>query len=447
MKSSAITLFGGTGDLSFRKLLPALYNLESLHQLPSAFKIIIIGRRDYNNQQYIELAKPWIQKHARKKFDEEIFMKLIARISYFKMDISQLEEYHRLQKYYEKELIVDHLYYYAVAPSFFIPITEGLAKYCSENSAKVIVEKPFGEDLISATRLNDILANFFGQDKIYHIDHYLGKEMIQNILTIRFKNAIFREIWNNRYIDSVQISASEREGVGTRGGYYDKSGALKDMVQNHLLQVLSIVAMEEPKSRFFSQKQLEVLQQLKPANEIVLGQYNGYLQEENISQDSRTETFAALKLFIHNDRWSGVPFFIKTGKKLKDRETQVIIRFKAVEEAPANILIIKIQPEEGIHFQFNIKKPGTLNTLETVSMDFCQNCFLENQQNTPEAYERLLHACMNGDRSLFSKWDQIITSWKYMEEVKERAKKLPLYQYEPFSEGPIPALELTSWLD
>lgn len=446
MKNSAITLFGGSGDLTYRKLLPAMYNLHTLNQLPSDFKIIAIGRRDYDTSQYIEIAKPWIEKHARKKFDASIFEAFSQRIQYFKMDISQMDAYQSLQAFYEKENIQQHIYYYAVAPAFFIPITEGLEKYCANNHAKVIIEKPFGEDLVSATKLNEILANFFGQEEIYHIDHYLGKEMIQNILSIRFQNAVFKEIWNHRFIESVQISAAESEGVGTRAGYYDKSGALKDMVQNHLLQVLSIVAMEEPKARVFSNEQLAVLKQLQPATEVVLGQYEGYTLEENIQKDSKTETFAALKLFIDHPRWENVPFFIKTGKKLRERETQVIIRFKSIAGAPANILIIKIQPEEGVYFQFNAKKPGTLNELQTVSMDFCQNCVIENRMNTPEAYERLLFACMNDDRSLFSKWDQIVTSWNYMDRIIQNKATYPLHLYPQNSDGPEASLALTDWL-
>lgn len=450
MKNSAITLFGGSGDLTYRKLIPAMYNLHVLKKLPTNFKIIAIGRRPYDTTQYISIVKDWVSQYARKKFDEEQFNEFSSRITYFKMDISQIEQYEQLQQYFVTQNIEKHIYYYAVAPSFFIPITEGLAKYSAHNDAKVIIEKPFGEDLPSAQKLNTILADFFGQDEIYHIDHYLGKEMIQNILSIRFQNTVFREIWNNRFIHSVQISAAESDGVGTRGGYYDKSGALKDMVQNHLLQVLSIVAMEEPSSNYYTDEQLNVLKCLMPIEDIhsqvVLGQYEGYLEKENIAENSTTETFAALKLMIDNPRWKNVPFYIKTGKKLKERETQVIIRFKSISGEPENILRIKVQPDEGVYFQFNAKKPGTENELQTVSMDFCQNCVIENRMNTPEAYERLLYACMNDDRSLFSKWDQIETSWDFMYEIIQKKSQLPLHRYPQNSAGPESALTLTDWL-
>ncbi len=448
-KNSAITLFGGSGDLTYRKLLPALYNLESTGKLSDDFKIIAIGRRDYSCDQYLEIAQRWIETYARKKFDSVVFNKFKKRVIYFKMDVSDVEEYYRLQQFYDNQGINHHIYYYAVAPSLFIPITNGLKKYSATNQAKVIIEKPFGEDLASATQLNTTLAQFFGQDEIYHIDHYLGKEMIQNIISLRANNIIFKEIWNNKCIESIQISASESEGVGTRAGYYDKSGALKDMVQNHLFQVLSIVVMDNPEGDFATE-QLKVFNRLCAVSdyskEVVRGQYAGYLAETNISPQSQTETFVALKLFVENDRFSGVPIYIKTGKKLKHRETQLAIKFRQVGNSLPNSLIIKIQPDEGVNFKFNIKKPGTITELQQVSMDFCQSCVLENRINTPEAYERLLYACMNDDRSLFSRWDQIVASWKFANEISAKFDQIPLEVYEQGSEGPESAIAMTEWI-
>ena len=342
-----------------------------------------------------------------------------------------------------------------MAPSFFITITNGLKRYCSENNAKVIIEKPFGEDLEKAGILNDELAKFFNQDEIYHIDHYLGKEMIQNILSLRFENIIFKGIWNKDFIENVQITAAETVGVGTRASYYDKSGALKDMVQNHLLQVLSLVAMEEPKeegSRGIHESQYNLLSTLKPIEDVheslVMAQYEGYLQEQNIPADSKTETYAALKLFVDNERWEGVPFFIRTGKKLEKRETQVVVQFKSVGTAPGNVLIIKIQPEEGVYFQFNAKKPGTEQELQPISLDFCQSCILENIINTPEAYERLLDACFREDRALFSQWNQIVESWTFINKLiaKYEEQGSPLYTYEKGSKGPKEADNLVDWV-
>ena len=418
---NAITLFGGTGDLTYRKLLPALYNLDVLGKLDDEFKIIVIGRRPYTPDQYIEIARDWVKEHARTKFDEEQFSSYSRRIIYFKMDMTNEEEYRILQMFYDLMRIDQHVYYYAVAPSFFLTITRGLKKYCSENNAKVIVEKPFGENLEKAGMLN------------LHLSIRRQRQMC-----IRDR-----------------ISAAETVGVGTRASYYDKSGALKDMVQNHLLQVLSLVAMEEPKeegSRGIHDSQLNLLTAIKPIENVndslVMAQYDGYLEEENISKDSKTETYAALKIFVDNERWNGVPFFIRTGKKLGDRETQVVVQFKSIDNAPGNVLVIKIQPDEGVYFQFNAKKPGTEQELQPISLDFCQSCILENRMNTPEAYERLLYACFKGDRSLFSQWDQIVVSWTFVNDLlaKYHEQGSPLYTYPQGSMGPKEADEFVNWI-
>ena len=452
---TAITLFGGTGDLTYRKLLPALYNLNGLGKLADDFKIVVIGRREYSQADYINIVRNWVKEHARTKFDDEQFESYAKRIIYFKMNMTNEDDYAMLQEFYAREDIQNHVYYFAVAPSFFMTITNGLKKHCSENNAKVIIEKPFGEDLEKAGLLNNELEKFFNQDEIYHIDHYLGKEMIQNILSLRFKNIIFKGIWNKDFIENVQITAAETVGVGTRASYYDKSGALKDMVQNHLLQVLSLVAMEEPKgteSSRIHESQYNLLSALKPIEDVrdslVMGQYEGYLQEENIAADSKTETYAALKLFVDNERWQGVPFFIRTGKKMDSRETQVVVQFKAVGDVPGNVLIIRIQPDEGVYFQFNAKKPGTEKELQQISLDFCQSCILENRINTPEAYERLLDACFKGDRSLFSQWDQIVASWTFVNDLiaKYEEQGSPLYTYEQGSKGPKEADKLVNWV-
>ena len=452
---TAITLFGGTGDLTYRKLLPALYNLNGLAKLADDFKIVVIGRREYSQADYINIVRTWVKEHARTKFDDEEFESYAKRIIYFKMNMTNEDDYEMLQNFYVEQDIQNHVYYFAVAPSFFITITNGLKKHCSENNAKVIIEKPFGEDLEKAGLLNNELEKFFNQDEIYHIDHYLGKEMIQNILSLRFKNIIFKGIWNKDFIENVQITAAETVGVGTRASYYDKSGALKDMVQNHLLQVLSLVAMEEPKgteSIRIHESQYNLLSALKPIEDVrdslVMGQYEGYLQEENIPIDSKTETYAALKLYIDNERWEGIPFFIRTGKKMDNRETQVVVQFKAVGDVPGNVLIIRIQPDEGVYFQFNAKKPGTEQELQQISLDFCQSCILENRINTPEAYERLLDACFKGDRSLFSQWDQIVASWTFVNKLiaKYEEQGSPLYTYEQGSKGPKEADELVNWV-
>lgn len=452
MGNKAIVLFGGSGDLTYRKLMPALYNLESLNKLEDCFYIISIGRRDYTTERYLGIVREWIENYARTNFDIRIFDRFKSRLSYFKMDIGNETDYIRLKEFMDMMDIKHHYYYYAVAPSFFSVITDSLKKHCDYKESSVVVEKPFGEDLEDASRLNSDLETYFGRENVYHIDHYLGKEMIQNILSIRFENAIFKGIWNKDFIDNIQITAHEKVDVGTRAGYYDKSGALKDMVQNHLLQVLSIVAMEEPKNDM-GEKQLELLKAMKPVSDIhsdlVMAQYDGYLDEENINSESETETYVALKVEIDNDRWRGVPFYIRTGKALQDQETKVVVSFKAIDDQPANMLIIRIQPDEGVYLQFNIKKPGSEHDIETVTMDFCQSCVLENRLNTPEAYERLLEAAFKRDQSLFSKWDQIVVSWNYVNDIlkKYQSRNGVLYIYEKGSLGPGMANSLVNWVN
>lgn len=449
-KGNGLVIFGGTGDLAYRKLFPALYNLHVLNELPADYQVIGIGRRDYSQTDYLQIVQAWLQKYSRVKYLEERFTDFARRIHYYKMDFDQADQYAGLLSYFDQAgLRGGIIFYYAVAPQYFLPITQNLSICnCKLNRCKVIVEKPFGDDLASARQLSEDLKASFLPGHVYYIDHYLGKEMIINIMTIRFFNSIFKGVWNRDFIDSVQINAFETVGVESRGGYYDKSGALRDMMQNHLFQILSIVAMEEPdqmESEDIKACQLKVFQDLKAiapekiSKYMVLGQYRGYQAEDRVDPKSQTETYAALKVLIDNERWQGVPFYIRTGKKLKQRESEVIVQFKPTQkEAEGNILIIKIQPDEGVYLKFNIKKPGKENGVEVVKMDFCQSCILENRINTPEAYERLIKACMNSDQSLFSKWDQIELSWNYIDHVVASYKDHggQVYTYEPDTAGP-----------
>ena len=385
-------------------------------------------------------------------YDEATFKKFCQRITYFKMNFSDLAEYDRLAEFYRQENITEHIFYFAVAPQFFAVIAHGLKAVENADGGKVILEKPFGENLEAAKKLNTQLEEFFPTENIYRIDHYLGKEMVRNIQTIRFTNPIFANLWNSQYIESVQISAFEDLGIGSRGSYYDTSGALKDLVQNHLFQILSIVAMEWPEqfsTQAMHDAQLRVLKSLRRVEDIrdnlVLGQYKGYRQEKNVAVDSSTETYAALRLFIDNERWWNTPFYIRTGKKLKCREMQIAIVFRQTFiAAPRNILIIKIQPNEGVHLQFNVKKPGETDEITQAKMDFVQSSSFVNKINTPEAYERLITACIRGERSWFSQWDQIETSWEFVEHLKDlyRWEKLPVFSYEPGTDGPAEAENL-----
>lgn len=453
----SFTIFGGTGDLTFRKLMPAQYNLTVEGAPEADSRIIIIGRRDYTTEHYCELVRAWVQKFARLPYTEADFERFCQRIDYFKMDIANLDDYKRLNEYYIENNITSHLFYFAVAPEFFAVIAKGLTSVESSPSGKIILEKPFGENLESAKLLNKQLEEFFPKDNIYRIDHYLGKEMVRNIQAIRFANPIFANLWNSHYIESVQISAFEDLDIGTRGGYYDASGALKDMVQNHLLQIMSIVAMECPEqndTESMHEAQLRVLKSLRPVTNVrehmVLGQYKGYRQETNVAVDSSTETYAALRLFIDNERWWNTPFYIRTGKALSRREMEIAVIFrKTFIPSDPNILIIKIQPDEGVQLKFNVKAPGETDTIIPATMDFIKSSSAVSKINTPEAYERLITACERNERSWFSQWDQIETSWEYIEKLKNLYKweQLPVFLYDKGSNGPIEADKLINLSD
>ena len=463
-KKLTFTIFGGTGDLTFRKLLPALYNMSVSSKTESVGQVIIIGRRDYTSEQYRMIARDWVEKFARLPYTEQDYDRLAAGIFYYKMDFTDEEAYAQLNAFYKEMEAGSHIFYFAVAPRFFSSIVTGLVHVEHACRGKVVLEKPFGENLAAAKELNEKMEHFFHPDHIYRIDHYLGKEMVRNIQTIRFANPIFSGVWDAEHIECIQISALEEVGVETRGGYYDHSGAMKDMVQNHLFQILSIVAMEQPGELMLAgeemhREQIRVLSSLHtPENiedSLVLGQYRGYREEKAVAEDSVTETYAALKVFLDNDRWRGMPFYIRTGKKLGHREMQVLVVFKsAAPQVESNILNIKIQPTEGVYLQFNIKKPGEEDEIAQAKMDFCQSCSFINQMNTPEAYERLLGACVRGERFWFSQWDQIETSWNYVDTIRKMyaERGLLAYPYPAGSNGPVEADRLLekyghAWFD
>lgn len=453
MKDNLIfTIFGGTGDLTFRKLLPAFYNMEMTKGETLCTRIVIVGRRDYTSESYRLLAKDWVEKFARLRFKEEVYQRLAERILYYRMDFTDETAYAGLDAFTQTLGQGQRIFYFAVAPRFFPVIVKGLQQVRGAREGKVVLEKPFGENLEAAKELNEAMERFFTPERIYRIDHYLGKEMVRNIQTIRFANPIFSNVWDSAHIACIQISAMEEVGVETRGGYYDHSGALKDMMQNHLFQILSIVAMEKPENRepeAMHKEQMKVLHSLTlPENRkdsMVLGQYEGYRTEPSVNPASETETYAAVQLFVDNDRWRGMPFYIRTGKKMKNREMQVAVIFRP--PAPGvepDILNIRIQPTEGIYLQFNIKRPGESEEIIQAKMDFCQSCVLEHHVNTPEAYERLIGACIRGERSWFSQWDQVETSWRFVDAMRDdyRQNRLPVYPYKPGTGGPKEAEEL-----
>ncbi len=448
VNKTSFTIFGGTGDLSYRKLLPALFNLFVRGRLGKDDCILVIGRRNYNTNEYIEIVKDWIIQFARLEKNEDYLQQFFKYIKYLKMDFTNVQEYEKLLSVLKKKNFDKKIFYFAVAPRFFEQIGSGLASIYHKEDIRIVLEKPFGETLARAEHLSKNLENNFGAENIYRIDHYLGKEMVRSILSIRSTNPIFIESWNSECIQEVCISALEEEGIGSRGGYYDEAGAMKDMLQNHLMQILSIVAMELPNSitdiTSIQANQEALLSCLRPLNQLditkdlILAQYDGYLNEAHIAPESKTETYVKCRLFIDNKRWKNVPFVLTTGKKLSKRLMEVVILFKPIGNAPANSLVFDVQPREGVKLRFNIKKPGESDDIIPVDMDFCQSCNMNFNHNTPEAYERLIDAVFQGDRIWFSTWKQIAASWSYIEGLKKTYQKLdlPILNYKAGATGP-----------
>ncbi len=447
-----LVIFGGTGDLTHRKLMPALYNLCADGLLPESYITVAVGRRDKTDEEYRGEVRESLERFSRNRIDDTCWDKLRNAIRYFRLDIEDTSGYARLAEYLngldtDGQGAGDRVYYLAVAPEHFETIVSGLqaGNLAQHNGAhgRLVIEKPFGKDLATAEALNSRLLEVFPEESIYRIDHYLGKEMIQNIMVLRFCNTVFESLWSGRYIDNIQISLCERHGVGTRGGYYEQSGAMRDMVQNHAFQILSMVAMEPPGSleteaiRAEKVKVIRAIEELTPElldTDVVFGQYGrgmvggqtvpGYREEDKVSPDSVNETFVALKLHINNFRWAGTPFYIRTGKRMKSGSAQIVVQFKALPDVlyfkdgakqDPNLLVIRIQPDVGVLFQFNTKDSGTHKGIVTTRMDTCYAC--PAQGNTPEAYERLLYDILRGDATLFSRWDEVEASWKLADSI------------------------------
>ncbi|MDI6452988.1 glucose-6-phosphate dehydrogenase [Peloplasma aerotolerans] len=438
MKKLIITIFGSTGDLTSRKLLPALSKLFVEKQIPEETLIIALGRKEYDTDSYLKQMK----HNSASDLDSDILKKLVK---YLKLDITDLKQYKPLV-----DLIQEHkdsktreLYYLAIGPELF-PIVStninasSLVEMGNKNQS-IIFEKPFGHDLKSAKEINEMLWSCFDEKQIYRIDHYLGKEMIQNIMMVRFANRIFEDIWHNRTIKNVKIIAKETDGVLGRAGYYDTSGALKDMVQSHLLQMLSLIAMDVPLSYFsedVKNEKVQVLKHLSFDKDLMLcGQYDGYLEEDNIPNDSKTETFVFLKTFVNTPRFKGVPFYLMTGKKLDQKESVIIIEFEETNEQrkwdlplSTNKLYIKIAPLDGVGLILNSKVPGLRDDVETVELEYCIACNAVG--NMSEAYEKLLLDIHNHHKTLFTRWDEIEYAWHFIEQV-DKDKKDPI-KYKNF---------------
>lgn len=457
-KGLIFTIFGGTGNLTYNKLIPAFYQLYKEGRMKDNVSIVAVGRRDKTSESYREEFRAVLEKKI-KDFDVELYERFNVLIHYFKMDFKAEDDYENLY-HYMNQTDADHngsgnrIFYLATSPMDFPFISEqlkGKGLLDTGGFTRAVFEKPFGYNLESARGINATVSEIFGEPNIYRIDHYLGKEMIQNINMVRFSNQIFSAVWNKDSIDNVQISVKESVGVEERGGYYDTSGALRDMVQNHLLQILALVAMEPP-STFDTDhvrdekvkviKNLKVNKDLKD-KELIFGQYEGYKGEVKVDPKSQTETFVAMKCFVDAPRWEGVPFYLRTGKALDGREAEVIIEFKVDtccnqfdDSAKPNLLIIKIQPEEGIYFRINTKEPRSESKLMTVSMDYCQSCNIFYR--SPEAYERLLLDIMNGDATLFTRWDEVESAWELVSEFTEQTEDKERYMtsYQFGSSGP-----------
>jgi glucose-6-phosphate 1-dehydrogenase len=463
-------IFGATGDLTKRKLLPAIYQLKLQGQLPDQFAVIATARKEYTDESYREIAKEAVTQYSGSTLKEEIWESLCKQLFYHQLQFDEDDGYAGLKVMLEGlddqlQTNGNHIFYLAVAPEYFGEISDRIEKFQLINQDRgwyrLMIEKPFGNNLESARELNSDLTRVFREENLYRIDHYLVKEMVRNLMVIRASNQIFEPLWNGDYIDHIEIISMESEGIGLRGRYYDKSGALRDMVQNHLLQMLALTAMEMPDSLSTTKVRTEKVKMLRAlipidedqiSNQVVLGQYEGYLDEERVKADSPTETFAALKVCLDHPRWRDVPFYLKTGKAVVSKMTQINIQFKrplgtsylgdVLQSADPNRLIIKIQPDEGFEVVFNTKKPGTLDSIMPVSMDFCQSCLVE--QNTPEAYEKLILDCINGDASSFTHWDELEATWTWIDKITDWAYRNPqeVRTYPKGSEGPEAAEEL-----
>lgn len=468
-------IFGGTGDLTARKLIPALYNLYLDGWMPPRFAIVGLGRTQLTNEQFRDQLANGVNKYSRSgQADTESWKAFAEHIEYQPSEISspdayalQAETIQRYRSEWKEEPIV--IYYLAVAPRFFTTIAQNLARHGLARQLKksrIVVEKPFGHDLDSARALNELLCSIFAENQIYRIDHYLGKETVQNLLAFRFANSVLEPIWNRNYIDHVQISVTEQLGVEDRGGYYDEAGALRDMMQNHLLQLLCLVAMEPPVSFQADEvrnRKVDVLRAMRKFDAeaikkgAVRGQYGrgwlegkevpAYREEKGVSPTSNTETFAAIKFFIDNWRWQNVPFYCRTGKRLHKSASVISIQFRDVphlifptetlESWQQNRLIISIQPEMSIRLQVQAKRPGLEMMLNPVDMIFDYRGTYPDQ--SPEAYETLLLDTMLGDQTLFMRGDQVEAAWELLMPIInawERKKSLNFPNYAADSWGP-----------
>jgi glucose-6-phosphate 1-dehydrogenase len=476
-----LVIFGATGDLTSRKLVPALYSLRNQDLMPEKCALIGVGRSEKRVEEFRKNMEDAVKTFSEDKdIDLSHVSDFTACFEYHRMDFLSQEDYEKLglvieQISIERGIAMNIIFYMATPPSLYEVISANLSKAGLGNQSngfkRFIIEKPFGYDLESSQRLNKTLHELVHEEQIYRIDHYLGKETVQNLLVTRFANGIFEPLWNRNYIQYIEITSAESMGVEERGEYYDTSGALRDMVQNHLLQMVGLTAMEPPSSLdadAIRNEVLKVFQSFQPIseedveNQVIRGQYTpskvrgecvtGYRYEKGVNVNSRTETYVAMKFFINNWRWGGVPFYIRTGKRLPTKVTEVVIHFKqtphhlfqrVIGKLSGNQLIIRIQPDEGILLKFDMKEPGAGFKVKNVNMDFHYKD-LANMR-VPSAYERLLYDVMLGDSTLFSRDDEVETAWKFIEPIQrawENNPSIKVYGYAAGTWGPEPSNSL-----
>jgi len=483
---TTLTIFGGTGDLAKRKLLPALYNLAHEGALPERFNLVGASRSDLPDEEYRALAADAIREFSRREPDEDVLTALLERVRYVSGTFDDASVFERLGTVLdefdaEAGQPLNRAFYLSTAPEFFPIIVEqlgqaGLNCHVAASEVRCIIEKPFGTTLEEAQDLNQRVLAVFEESQVFRIDHYLGKETVQNMMAFRFANGLFEPVWNRNYIDHVQITAAEDIGIGSRAGYYDNAGALRDLVQNHMLQLLCHVAMEPPVDFSADQvrdEKVKVLHAIRvpEPDEIdrmaVRAQYaagtsggedaSGYLEEEGVPEDSNTETYAALRLEVQNWRWAGVPFYLRTGKRLARKVTEIAVTLKPVPHlafkqegsvgVKPNQLILTLQPNEGVSLSLGAKIPGTRMSIRPVNMEFLYGTAFLSQ--SPEAYERLIMDAMRGDATLFTRNDEVEAQWRICDPIVQKweATPGPLPQYAAGTEGPSPAEELTLGAD
>ena len=442
MIHNTLVLFGATGDLTQRKLLPALWNGAQHHRF-DGLHILGIGRKPWGTEGFRQKAK---EACKPEKEDTEKWQAFEKSLEFSQTDVENDASFDALcQQLDRKENL---LFMLAMAPELYPPITQRIAKIQNSGFKRVMIEKPFGHDLASAHQLNALLKKHFGE-QVYPIDHYLGKSTVRNIMVLRFSNPVFEPVWNRKYVESVQIIHSEQQGIGHRVDFYDQTGALRDMVQSHLLQMLARVAMEPPEvfdTWHVAQEKAKVLKNLEPSPEVVFGQYDGYAQE--VGHESRTETFVALKAFVRTPRWKGVPFYLMTGKKLKDKFAEVIITFKPIDymgqATQKDTLTITLQPDEKFALSVNLKEIGQTE-LKSFKMEYCQSCDVKT--SAPQNYEILFQEALLGKKTFFASWREIEACWKFVEAVQAKVKGQKPVKYAPGSKGPAAAAHITDWND